>query len=144
MVLDNQLEQAQKELEQDDNVIDFNSVKQARLAVGGKGPTDEPNWLKNLEVGSIFLAKERNPQMYPPWIGFQYAVEGITPGGNYFLLTKPNIESIVDPYVFSRIFKLMEVLMTSEEYNYLAALKKQDLEKEETEEKSYGDNTGTI
>lgn len=130
MVSNEQIEQAQKELEQDDKIIDFESVRKARLAVGGKGPTDEPNWLKTLEVGTIFLAKERNPQAYPPWVEFQYAVEGITPGGNYFLLTKPNIENIVDPYVFSRVFKLMEVLMSSEEYKYLETLKRQDLDKD--------------
>lgn len=135
MVTDEQIKTAQEELDKDTNVISFEDAKKARLALGGKGPTDEPNWLKSLAVGTIFIAKERNPQMLPAWMGLQYAVDAITPEGNYILLTKPNTENIVDPFVFSRLWKLMEVLMTAEEFQYLAALKKQDLEQQQEETK---------
>lgn len=117
------------ELMPEAEIEETNVVPFARLAPGGKGPIDEPSWLKNLGQGSMFLVRKRkefDPQLY------QFIVEGITPKGNYFLLTKPNIEITVDPSRFSSIWELIEVLQTAEEFAYLQQLRQQDEAKEET------------
>lgn len=96
------------------------------LATNPKGP-DDPFWLNNYDIGTVFLAREKNSRN-PFLIGFCIRTKT---DKSVHLLLGDKTEKWVDPRDFSRSFDLHEVILSSEEFKEV--LKEQANERKDTD-----------
>lgn len=97
-----------QEEEEEDTIMNL-AVIQGGKSLGGGGSEDNPDWLSQLEVGTIFLVEEKgNPKLFAL---AQFQIVDKTEKAVY-LVSRLNgvIQTFVKPMAFCNQYRLFEVL----------------------------------
>lgn len=130
----NNIEEKENYVSEVENEVDLTNSNvlplRPRLAPAGKEPPRGPNWLTELDVGTVFLAKEQGPS----WnLGLFFILKRL--GKAIKLGVSSNgspTELYVDPIGFSNKYRLYEILGIEESIR-LEDQRISDLEKKEQE-----------
>lgn len=121
----------------DDAVVQADSVIPLRVVTGGKGPPSD-FWLKNLDIGTVFLARHKNNTQ--DWSMGEFCIANIVDKAVLLLVSsqpqQPPQPLWVDPARFSNKMEMVEIIRTN-------AFMEASMPPEEGEEEN-GDDPRTI